>query len=96
VTASVFSGPVREGEISLIALLQGRPLAVLSFSIVQGRDVQLDAATTLLISRVQGYRSVGADVDSVTSALDVAPPLLLMAALVGAFKLACRYTSSWF
>jgi uncharacterized protein VirK/YbjX len=86
VEASVFSGPTPEGEISLIASLEGRRVAVLSFTIVEGPEFHLNVPSAFLISRVQGYRGVGADVNAITSALDVAPPLILMAALTGVAK----------
>jgi uncharacterized protein VirK/YbjX len=83
IQALLFSGPVPEGEISLILSLAGRRVAVLTFTAIPALEFGLQCSAAFLISRVQGYRGAGTDASAIRRDIGVAPPLILMAALEG-------------
>jgi uncharacterized protein VirK/YbjX len=74
----------REGELSLNFEVNGEVVFVLSFSIVPGRLVGLEAPDVLLIARLQGVKGCNEQIHFATKTLhEVAPPALLLAALQG-------------
>ncbi len=80
----------REGEMSL-EMFQGEEtsIAILSFSVVPGRLFALEAASVLLVSRIQGRPGVFEELRLATKAMnDVSPRAVLFAALTGIAKAA--------
>ena len=76
-----------EGELSLNLEVNGTVVFILSFTIVPGRVVGLEAADVLMITRLQGVRGCRPQIHDVTKALhEVAPNALLVAALQGIAK----------
>ena len=73
-----------EGELTLSLRVDGDIVFVLSFTIVPGSLVESKAAETLLITRLQGIKGCHRQIGDATTAMhDVAPCLLLVAALQG-------------
>ena len=84
VVASLFDGPVDEGEISLIASLAGRRVAVVTSTIVEAAEFGLEQGSALLVSRLQGYCGVGEDAKQISKTLgDITMPHLMFATLEG-------------
>lgn len=74
----------KEGELSLLLKVDSLIIYNLAFTVIPGRAIGSDASETLLISRVQGERSVLHEVRLATRAMcNVRPRALLVAALQG-------------
>jgi len=73
-----------EGEMSLNLEVNGVVVFILSFSIVPGSVVGLEAPDALLITRLQGVKGRHPEIHEATKNMhEVAPPALLVAALQG-------------
>jgi uncharacterized protein VirK/YbjX len=82
----VLSGPITdEGELSLELRLDGTTIFILSFTIVPGTVVDIDADDAVLITRIQGVRGLFNLIQTATKDLhEISPPALLFSAVHGA------------
>jgi uncharacterized protein VirK/YbjX len=81
----VLSGPITdEGELSLELRLDGTTIFHLSFTIVPGTVIDIDAEDAVLITRIQGVRGLFKQIQMATKDLhEISPPALLFSAIHG-------------
>jgi uncharacterized protein VirK/YbjX len=80
------SAPITdEGELSLELRLDGITIFILSFTIVPGAVIDMDAKDVILITRIQGVRGSFKPIQMATKDLnEISPPALLFSAVHGA------------
>jgi uncharacterized protein VirK/YbjX len=73
-----------EGELSLELRLDGVTIFILSFTVVPGAVIDMDAKDVILITRIQGVRGSFKSIKMATKDLhEISPPALLFSAVHG-------------